>query len=69
MAYNSPKGIIAASVILELLAVSCVGLRLLARRKRKAPLIVSNWLILASLICATGLTVTEIYGMLRLRFP
>ncbi|KAL9057050.1 MAG: hypothetical protein Q9162_002598 [Coniocarpon cinnabarinum] len=63
MPYNNPKGIIAASVILELISSSCVVARFLARRKQKPFFGIDDWLILASLIGATGLAVMEIYGV------
>ncbi|KAL9089892.1 MAG: hypothetical protein Q9159_002249 [Coniocarpon cinnabarinum] len=63
MPYNNPKGIIAASVILELISSSCVVARFLARRKQKPSFGIDDWLILASLIGATGLAVMEIYGV------
>ncbi|KAI9666005.1 MAG: hypothetical protein M1821_003940 [Bathelium mastoideum] len=62
MSYDNPGGIIAASIILELIAVTCVGLRFLARRKKGVTPITSDWLILSGLVGATGLTVMEIYG-------
>jgi hypothetical protein len=62
MAYDNPSGLIAASLMLELLAVTCVGLRFLSRYRLKGGILISDWLILAAAVFATGLTVLEIYG-------
>ena len=67
MPYNSPRGMIAASVILELLAVFCVACRFLSRRKKGVNLATDDWLIFAALIGGTGLTVMEIYGKFNTR--
>lgn len=60
--YNSPGGIIAAAVITEVLAVSCVGLRFYSRRWKRQKITTSDWLILVALVIGTGLAVMEIYG-------
>jgi len=60
--YNSPGGIIAATVITEVLAVTCVVLRFYSRRWRRQKYITSDWLILVALVFGTGLAVMEIYG-------
>ena len=60
MRHNSPASIIAASVILEVIAVVCVTLRIYTRYWKR---LVSDWIILAAFVLATGLTVTELYGM------
>lgn len=62
MPYNNPKGLIAESVILELLAATCVGLRFLSRRKRRVSFAADDWLMVVALIGATGLTVMQIWG-------
>lgn len=67
MPYNNPKGIIAESIILEVLAAACVGLRFLARRRRKASLATDDWLIVIALVGATGLTVMQVWGSLSCR--
>ena len=64
MPYNNPGGIVAASVILEIIAVGCVCLRLMAVKRVGMSFSVSDYLIVSALVCATGLTVMEIYGML-----
>lgn len=63
MAYDNPSGIIAVSVVLELLAITCVGLRFYSRYKTNGLTIASDWIILVALVFGTGLTVLEIYGM------
>lgn len=63
MKYSNPAGIIAGSVVLEVIAVVCVALRLYIRFWKHERILVSDWLIMVALILATGLTVTEIYGM------
>lgn len=66
MPYDNPKGLIAASVILEILAITCVGFRFLSRRKTGASFATDDWLILVALVCSSGLTVMEIYGKLTI---
>ncbi|KAH6646656.1 hypothetical protein BKA67DRAFT_649924 [Truncatella angustata] len=61
--YDDPSGLIAASVILWLLTVLCVALRFSLKLHERQPLRVSDWLILASWLFGTGLTVLEIYGI------
>ncbi|KAM0308221.1 hypothetical protein ACHAO8_010203 [Botrytis cinerea] len=63
MAYDNPGGIIAAAVILELLAISFVTLRFLSNHRKGINNTATDWLILAALICSTGLTVIQIYGI------
>ncbi|KAK3361888.1 hypothetical protein B0T24DRAFT_724336 [Lasiosphaeria ovina] len=60
--YDDPAGLIAASVIMELLAVACVSLRFYSRSWKGQVFIASDWVILVALIFATGLTAMEIYG-------
>lgn len=61
--YDSPGGIIAASVVTEILALAAVGLRFYSRRWKRQKYIVSDWLILVALVVGTGLAVMEIYGV------
>ena len=61
--FNNPGGIIAAAVILEIASVSIVALRLFSSHRREVRFTISDWLILASLVGATGLTAMEIYGI------
>lgn len=68
MAYGNPKGIIAGSMVSELLATTCVGLRFYSRYRAKAHVIASDWVILAAVLIGTGLTVLEIYGTSILDF-
>lgn len=67
MPYDNPAGLIAMSVILEVLALASVGLRFLARRKKRAPALTDDWLILAAMIVATGSISIEIRGMIHQR--
>jgi hypothetical protein len=60
--YDNGGGIIAASVILEIIVLVCVGLRFYTRIWRKTSFIASDWLLLVATILATGLTVLQIYG-------
>lgn len=62
MAYDNPRGIIAATVILQLISLTCVGLRLYSGHRRRIPIGASDWLIIAASICAIGLSAMEIYG-------
>jgi hypothetical protein len=66
-AYHNPAGILAATVILQLAATSCVMLRLYSSYKKGIRFGASEWLILGALISSIGLTVITIYGM-RLSF-
>lgn len=50
MAYENPKGIIAMSIILELLATGAVALRFVARRIKSATLLADDWLCAAALV-------------------
>ncbi|KAK0714039.1 hypothetical protein B0T26DRAFT_628011, partial [Lasiosphaeria miniovina] len=61
--YDDPAGLIAASVIMELLAVACVSLRFYSRSWKGQVFIASDWVILVALIFATGLTAMEIYAV------
>ncbi|OTA99108.1 hypothetical protein M426DRAFT_95697 [Hypoxylon sp. CI-4A] len=61
--YDNPGGIIAGAVILEVLAILSVGLRFYTRRWKHQSVLVTDWLILAAFVFATGLTVIEIYGV------
>ncbi|KAI8962345.1 hypothetical protein F5Y11DRAFT_323189 [Daldinia sp. FL1419] len=61
--YDNPGGIIAGSIILEVIAVLAVGLRFYTRRWKHQSVLVTDWLILVALVFATGLTVIEIYGV------
>ena len=68
MAYTNVQGLIAMSIVLNLLSLTSVALRFLSRRKRKAVLATDDWLVFAAAIGATGLSVMEIYGNLRLAY-
>ncbi|KAI4861914.1 hypothetical protein F4820DRAFT_431981 [Hypoxylon rubiginosum] len=61
--YDDPAGLIAGSVVLELLAIFCVGLRFYSRRWKGQHILTSDWLILIAFIIGTGMTVVEIYGV------
>lgn len=63
MAYDNPGGLIAATVILQVLVFACLGLRLASRRKLRQRLLVSDWLILAAILFGLGLSIISIYGM------
>ena len=63
MAYDNPGGLIAATVILQVLVFACLGLRLASRRKLRQRLLVSDWLILAAILFGLGLSIILIFGM------
>jgi hypothetical protein len=67
--YDNGGGITAASVILEIIVLVCVGLRFYTRIWRKTSFIASDWLLLVVTILATGLTVLQIYGENTRRLP
>ncbi len=60
--YNNPVGLIAATVIIQLLSAICVGPRFYSRRLKRQPFITSDWLVLAAFIFGVGLTAIEIQG-------
>jgi hypothetical protein len=61
-AYSSRGGVIASVVVLQLFSSICIGLRFYTRFWRRQSILVSDWLVLAAFVCATGLSVMEIYG-------
>ncbi|KAI0180667.1 hypothetical protein GGR52DRAFT_521182 [Hypoxylon sp. FL1284] len=61
--YDNPAGLIAGSVILELLVILCVGLRFYSKRWKGQRILASDWLILVALVIGTGMTIVEIYGV------
>ena len=63
MAYDSPRTIIVISILFELLTIIFVSFRFLARRQKRVPPMIADWLILATALCATGLTILAIYGI------
>ncbi|CAI6332771.1 unnamed protein product [Periconia digitata] len=62
MKYDNGASILATSVILEVIVLVCVGLRFHTRIWNKTSFIVSDWLLRAATIFATGLTVLQIYA-------
>lgn len=60
--YHNPAGIIAGSVIMEIFSALCVGLRFYTQLWKQQKILTSDWLVLAAIVLATGLTVVEIYG-------
>jgi hypothetical protein len=60
--YDDPIGLVAGSVVMEMVAGLCVGLRFYLKYTKRSKLIMSDWLILAALILGTGLTAMELYG-------
>ncbi|KAM7206458.1 hypothetical protein V8F20_002807 [Naviculisporaceae sp. PSN 640] len=61
--YDSPGGIIAATVITQILALLAVGLRFYSRRWKRQNFITSDWFILAALFVGAGLAAMQIYGV------
>ncbi|KAI1823225.1 hypothetical protein F4861DRAFT_540218 [Xylaria intraflava] len=61
--YHNPPGLLAGTVILWFLATSSVALRFYSRRWKRQRFIISDWLILASSVFGTGLSVLEIYAI------
>ncbi len=60
--YDDPAPLIAGSVILGILAITCVGLRFYSNSRRPQGIITSDWLILPALFLGTGQAAMEIYG-------
>lgn len=50
MAYDNPAGLIALSVVLQILSSTAVLLRFHARKLKKCPIEMDDWLIVASLV-------------------
>ncbi|KAM7203992.1 hypothetical protein V8F33_001963 [Rhypophila sp. PSN 637] len=61
--YSNPGGIIAATVVTQVIALLAVGLRFYSRRCKRQQFIVSDWLIILALIIGAGLASIEIYGV------
>ncbi|KAK4206823.1 hypothetical protein QBC37DRAFT_434378 [Rhypophila decipiens] len=61
--YSNPGGIIAATVVTQVIALLAVGLRFYSRRCKRQQFIVSDWLIILALIVGAGLAAIEIYGV------
>ncbi|KAM7213895.1 hypothetical protein V8F06_010714 [Rhypophila decipiens] len=61
--YSNPGGIIAATVVIQVIALLAVGLRFYSRRCKRQQFIVSDWLIILALIIGAGLAAIEIYGV------
>jgi len=61
--YDNPAGLIASSVVLEVVVTFCVGLRFYSRRWKRQRVLISDWLVLAAFVFGTALTVVEIYGV------
>lgn len=62
--YDNPAGLTAGSVILELIASFCQGLRFYSRSRADPEIITSDWPILAAFVFGARMTVLEIYGKL-----
>jgi hypothetical protein len=63
MAYDSPHGLIAAAVIVQMLVLVMLASRFVSHRKRGLTLHTSDWLIIAAGVLTTGLAIEQIYGM------
>ncbi|CAI6338767.1 unnamed protein product [Periconia digitata] len=63
MQHSTPAGIIVGTTILQVVSAGSVGLRFYTRFWRRSSILVSDWLILAAFVLATGLTITEYYGI------
>lgn len=60
--YDNPTGILVGTVVLEVVAVTCVTLRFYQRCWQNVRCLASDWVILVALVFGTGLSVMEIYG-------
>jgi len=60
--YDNPGGLIAGSVVLQVLTTTCVALRFYTRHWKGQKIIVSDWLVLAAWVFGTMLTVDMLYG-------
>ncbi|KAI1268770.1 hypothetical protein F5Y18DRAFT_422995 [Xylariaceae sp. FL1019] len=61
--YDNPVGIAVGTVVMQLVSSICVGIRFYMRRMRKQSILVSDWLILTTLVLATALTISELVGI------
>ncbi|KAF2661018.1 hypothetical protein K491DRAFT_674322 [Lophiostoma macrostomum CBS 122681] len=62
-AYSSRGGVIVSAVVLQVLSSTCIGLRFYTRFWKRQTILVPDWLVLAAFVCATALSVMEIYGV------
>ncbi|KAK4143923.1 uncharacterized protein C8A04DRAFT_28265 [Dichotomopilus funicola] len=66
--YDDPAGLVAGTVILQAISITCVGLRFYTKRWKRQEYLVSDWLILSALIFGIGLSVIQIYGIAKQAF-
>ena len=62
MAYDNPKGIIAAAAIVQAIVYIAVALRFKAHYKCGGKYHASDWLILLAAFLSTGLSIIQTYG-------
>ncbi|KAJ8126172.1 hypothetical protein O1611_g7466 [Lasiodiplodia mahajangana] len=60
--YDNLVGLILGTVILQVLAALCVGLRFYTKRWKRQKIITSDWLVTVAFIFGAGLTALELYG-------
>lgn len=60
--YRSRGGVIASTIVVQLISSICIGLRFYTRFWKRQDILVSDWLVLGAFVCATGLSAMEIYG-------
>ncbi|KAF2021506.1 hypothetical protein BU24DRAFT_417145 [Aaosphaeria arxii CBS 175.79] len=63
MATQSPKIILPVTIVLAILNVVAVGLRFLARRRKKQKVMVDDWLTVPAMLLNIGLAVVLIHGV------
>lgn len=66
--YEDPAGLVAGTVIMQVVSLAAVGLRFYSRRWKRQRYIVSDWLILVALVFGIGLSVIELYGVSQKAF-
>lgn len=66
--YQSKAGIIVGTLVLQVISFIFICLRFYTRHWTKKAILVSDWLLLIAFICATGLSVMEVYGKRCVRF-
>jgi len=60
--YDNPAGLVAGTVVMQVVSTLCVGLRFYSRRWKRQTYIASDWLILVAWIFGLGLSVLMLYG-------
>lgn len=61
--YRTKGGVIAQTLVLQVLSTICIALRFHTRYWRRQNVLASDWVVLIAFICGTSLSILEIYGV------